>query len=352
MKTKPLYLIYLQTILFSIFLLITSYFNRFAIDDFHFIGELQTTSFTNIYKHLYFDWHGRWASNFLLIGFLKFNTFPFFLALYNIFSISLLYLGIVRLFNSLNHFYQLNFNKKTILLYGIIAISVLFFCTINASDVWMWYTSSIVYLWSTIALFWGTTIFFKHKKTFIDFAILIISAIYIGGSNEPLTIFIIISLLILLLKKRKKTISVISLFFTLSAFLINYLSPGTLHRDEITPSLSFIDLMLYTGYGSIKFLLFSIYKTFIPALFIAVNFYLLGQKLGKPIFQNFKPLPELIKSLIIIGVTIFLNQIIVIYALGGLAPDRSSITSSIIIAIILIRYLFLLGNYHQKNILR
>ncbi|NQX98319.1 MAG: hypothetical protein HRT73_10640, partial [Flavobacteriales bacterium] len=132
-------------------------------------------------------------------------------------------------------------------------------------------------------------------------------------------------------------------------FLINYLSPGTLHRDEITPSLSFIDLMLYTGYGSIKFLLFSIYKTFIPALFIAVNFYLLGEKLSKPIFQNFKPLPELIKSLIIIGITIFLNQIIVIYALGGLAPDRSSITSSIIIAIILIRYLFLLGNYHQKK---
>jgi len=347
-KLMSKYLPLIQALLFASFLLTTFFFNRFAVDDYHFIGELRTSSFSEIYYHLYIDWHGRWTSNFLLLFFLLFNKVSFFLLAYNILSIGLLYYGIIRLFSSLNKAYKLNFDLSTRLIYSGIFLSVLFFCTISPNDTWLWYTSSIVYLWSTIAFFFGINIFFKNKRKFYDFLVLAISSVYIGGSNEPLTFFIIIALLFLLVKKKQTTISTIGLVFIGTAFLFNYFSPGTLHRDEITPNLGFIDLILYTGYSSVKYLLFSIGKTFIPALFLGIPFYLLGKKTTN-IGIKFNPIKELILSNIIIIAVVILNQLIVVYALGGMSPDRSGIASSIIISAIGVRYLFLLGSHHHEN---
>lgn len=348
MKIKSTYLLGFQAILFVIFLLITFFFNRFATDDYHFIGELRTISFKEIYLDLYFNWHGRWTSNFLLVLFLKFNQAPLFLMLYNTLSLGLLYIGVVRVLKAVNTFYNINIERKAVLTFGVIFISVLFFCTISANDSWLWYTSSIVYLWSTIAFFFGLSTFFKEKKKFLDYLILILSTIYIGGSNEPLTFIILLLLLFLILKKHETIISSLSIIVLISAFLINYLSPGTLHRNQMTPDLSFVNLILYTGYSSIKFLLFSIHTTFIPALFLSIPFYLLGKKSSFSI-AVFHPIKELIKSIVLIISVVVINQFIVIYALGGLSPDRSAITSTIVITITMIRYLFLMGTRHKNK---
>lgn len=349
MKIRSSYLITLQAILFILFLLVTFFFNRFAADDYYFIGELRTTPFNEIYSNLYYNWNGRWTFNFLALLFLKLNHLSFFLPLYNFISVGILYTGLFRLINSLNGYYQLNLTKKNVFTYAAITLSILFFCTMSASDTWLWYTSSIAYLWSTSALFWGVSIFFTKQKRLSDYILYGLSAIYIGGSTEPLTLFIILALLLFIIKTKKNAISSIGIGIITVSFSINYLSPGTLFRDEITPSLGFVDFILYTGYGSIKFLLFSIHKTFIPALFLGLPVYFLGTKTKFYLAVNFNPLTSLFKSLMLILSIVVLNQLIVIYALGSLPPDRSTITSSIAIAIILIRYLFLLGMYHPKK---
>lgn len=349
MKIKSSYLITLQATLFILFLLTTFFFNRFASDDYYFIGELKTKSFNEIYSNLYFNWNGRWTFNFLVLAFLKLNRFSFFLPLYNFISIGFLYTGIFRLTNSLNDYYQLHLTKNNVFTYAAITLSILFFCTISANDTWIWYTSSVAYLWSTSAFFWGSTIFFIKQKRFTDYLLLGLSAIYIGGSTEPLTLLTILALLFYISKTKKIIIPSISIGIISGSFLINYFSPGTLYRDDITPSLNFIDLTLYTGYGSIKFLFFSIYKTFIPALFLGIPIYLLGKKTKTSLGNNFTPLTALYKNLILILSIVVLNQLIVIHVLGSLPPDRSTITSSIAITMILIRYLFLLGAYHQKK---
>lgn len=349
MKFKSAYLISIQAILFVIFLLVTFFFNRFANDDYQLIGILRESSFQDIYSRLYFEWHGRWTSNFFLVTLIQLNKIPFFLLAYNILSVGLLYLGIFRLSKSISAFYQLNLKKKTLLIYSIVFLSILFFCTISANDIWLWYTSSVVYLWSTIAFFFGINLFVSRQRGFLDYIIFGISVIYIGGSNEPLTFFSVLILLFLILKKKETFISGLGIVLICGAFLINYLSPGTLHRDEITPSLSFIDLLLYSSYGSVKFLLFSIHKTFIPALLLGIPFYLLGKKSTSSISKNFKPTQQLIQSIILVLVAVIINQLIVVYALGGLAPDRSTTVSTIFISILLVLYLFLLGNHHQAK---
>lgn len=350
MKEKLLYLINIQALLFIVFLVLTSYFNRFAVDDYHFIGQLKATSFNEIYSHLYNQWHGRWTSNFLLLFFLKLNQLPFFLMIFNLLSFGLLYVGIVRLFKSINEFYKMQFQNKTILINAVIFVGVLFFCTVTPNETWFWYTSSVVYFWSTIAFFFAFSLFFTKEKKWFNYLIFVISTIYIGGANEPLTFFIIISLLLLVLKKKEVFISGLGLILVVSAFLINYLSDGTTHRDLITPNLSVINLVLYTGYSTLKFLFFSIHQTFIPTLFLGIPFYWLGKKINSlNLIENFRPLKAFFWSVSLIIVTIIINQLLIVFALGGLSPDRAGIASSIVIAIILVRYLFLLGNYHQQK---
>ncbi len=343
LKSKPNYLITAQAILFLGFLLLTFLFNRFAADDYFFIGELKTKSFIEIYQHLYFEWHGRWTSNFLLISFIQLHKLPFFLFFFNCLSVGCLYFGILRLLSSVSIFYKIQLPKKLISIYSGIALSVLFFCTVSPSDSWIWYTSSIVYLWSTTAFLFSIPIIFRERKSSADYILFVIGLIYIGGANEPLTALVIGFLCLLILKKKERNISVIGLVLIGTSFLINYLSPGTLNREEITPSLGSLDLILYTGYGSLKFLFFSIYKTFIPALLFALPFYFLGKNSQAMPF-NFNPKKELLKGILMIGIVVVLNQLLVVYTLGGLAPDRSTITSSVIIAMVIIRYLFLLGN--------
>ena len=347
-KIKSTHLILLQAVLFVIFLLVTSWFNRFTADDYHFIGELNSKSFQEIYAQLYFHWHGRWSSNFLLLAFLELRNIPHFLFVYFIFSYSFLLLGISSLLKQINNKIQLQLTQKQIVLYSFITIGVLFFCTINPNETWFWYTSSVVYFWSIIAFFFGASSFIKTKKTILDYLIILICLLYIGGSNEPLTAFIGLILFYQTIRKKKKLVAILSLIVLSTAFLINYLSKGTLNRDEITPSLGILDWILYIGFGSIKHLFFSIYKAYLPVILFALPFYYLGKQSDFKTV-NFNPKKQLLYSLLGAVVLVVLNQLIVITALGGLSPDRAMIGSSVFIMMLFIRYAFLLGN-HQKEL--
>jgi hypothetical protein len=347
-KIKLTQLILLQAVLFAIFLVATSWFNRFVADDYYFIGEMNTKSFKEIYEHLYFKWHGRWSSNFFLLLFLELRNIPYFLFMYFLFSYSLLFVGVKRFVRELFAEHHLHLKNKQLTLFSIIAIGVLFFCTINPNETWFWYTSSVVYFWSVIAFFFAAASYFKIKKNAFDYFIYSIALLYIGGSNEPLTFFLIIAFFVMFIKKLRITFNIIGLALLTSAFLANYLSSGTLHRDEITPGLGIIDLILYTGYGSLKYLFINIYRTFIPALFFAIPFYWLGKNTAFK-SSSFKPFKQLMYSVLGICLIVIANQFIVIYALGGLSPDRACTASSIGIALLIIRFLFLLGVFYQNK---
>jgi len=348
MKTKTTYLIGLQAIIFAVFLLIIFFFNRFAIDDYYFIGKLRERSIQSIYSDLYINSHGRWSFNFLVLAFLKLNTTPYFLFLYNLISCSFLYWGICKLLSSIQNLLKLKIEKESIILYAVIFLSVFFFCTVSPNDSWFWYTSSVNYLWSTIAFFFALSFLLKAQKSILENIFFIVCLVYMGGSNEPLAIISLLGLSYSFFKKMFIRDSIIGIIILSVSLAINYFSSGTTTRDALTPNLGLIDLILYTGYGSLKFVFFSIYKTFIPALFAALPFFILGKKINLKEFQ-FNPIKQLYQSIGLITLIIILNQLIVIYVLGGLAPDRSTITSSIIISLIMVRYFFLLGSYHSER---
>lgn len=349
MSNKTSYLITIQAILFILFLISCFFFNRFAVDDYYFIGKINEQSFKEIYQHLYFNWHGRWTSNFLLLFFIQFYKLPFFLLLFNLLSTCLLYLGIFNLAKTIQYKLNLKQSKTQLIIYSTVFLSILFFCTVNPNETWFWFTGSVVYLWSIIAAIFAIQLYLKQELKWFHYLIFNVSLIYIGGANEPLVMLFIIGFSFSIIKKYNSKLALLGISCILLSFLVNYLSSGTIHRDEITPSLNLLDLFLYSGYGTIKFLFLDFYSTFLIALILSIPFYMLGRQFkGK--FSWFKPIKHLIISIVVIGIFAFCNNLIGIYALGGLLPDRALISTSLVIAFIITVYLFLLGGAeYNKN---
>lgn len=348
MNNTATYLIKIQAILFVVFLCSCFYFNRFAVDDFYFIGEIKNSSFLETYKHLHFKWHGRWTSNFALLSFIQFYNAPYFLQLFNLLSFFMLFMVCFQLLKAISSCYELELSKPNLFVYSSIFLSIFFFSTQSPNETWFWYTGSVVYLWSIIAILGALKIFFISNPKFSSYFIYFIGLIYIGGANEPLVLFSTIPLLWLIVKDIKRKVAFAGLLLLILSFLINYLSQGTINRDEITPSLGFIDLILYSGYGTVDFLFFEFNRTFKNGLILAIPIYILGKSFkGK--FEWFKPIKHLIMAVLLIGLVCFLNTMIVVFALGSLAPDRALISSSLFIAIIITAYLFLLGSYSKSN---
>lgn len=349
MKIKTSHLILLQGLLMLVFLLITAWFNRFSADDYLFIGELSTNSFPEIYHKLFFTWNGRWTYNLSILFFLKYYQIPHFLFGFNVLSFSLLLWSVYLVFNQFNLLYKTDFNRKEVLTFSLIFCGVFFFFTHLTGQSWFWISASLAYLWSCIFFMFGWSSYLKLQPHLWDYLMVIVAGLYIGGSNEVLAILTILLIANSLFTSKHSAIKWISLLAVLTSFLINYFSPGTTFRDGLTPNLPFVDLMLYVGYGSIKYLILDGYKTILPAIVFAFPFYVLGATTTTNFSTKFSLKQELIKTGLFIAFVVVFNQFIVIYALGGLAPDRSTITSSLLGSLALVRFMFLFGNANKES---
>jgi len=349
MKIKTSHLILLQGLLMLLFLLITAWFNRFSADDYLFIGELSTNSFSEIYHKLFYTWNGRWTYNFSILLFLKYYQIPHFLVVFNVLSFSLLLWSVYLVFNQFNLLYKTDFNRKETLTFSLIFCGVFFFFTHLTGQSWFWISASLAYLWSCIFFMSGLNSFIKQQPHFWNYLMVVVSGLYIGGSNEVLAILTILLISYSLFIRKHSTIKWISLFAVLISFSINYFSPGTAFRDGLTPNLPFVDLMLYVGYGSIKYLILDGYKTILPAIVFALPFYVLGATTTTNFSTKFSLKQELIKTGLFIAFVVVVNQFIVIYALGGLAPDRSTIASSLLGSLALVRFMFFFGNANKTS---
>ncbi|MGE0560321.1 MAG: DUF6056 family protein [Flavobacteriales bacterium] len=349
MQIKTTYLIFLQGLLMMFFLLVTSWFNRFSADDYLFIGELSNHSFPEIYQKLYLTWNGRWAYNFTILFFLQFYDTPHFLFFFNVLSIALLLGSIYALFYQLNKQFKTDFENKEILNYTLIFCGVFFFYTHLTGQSWFWISAALAYLWSSIFFLWGLSAFIKKQTDVWDYIIVTISGCYIGGSNEILSIITILLIVFSIRVKENYGIKMLSLVTLFVSFATNYFSIGTAIRDGLTPNLPFTDLILYVGYGSFKYIFLDGYKTILPAIVFALPFFYLGKTVGINFHRKYKLKKELVNTVLFVVAVVVVNQFVVIYALGGLAPDRSTITTSLLGSLAIVRFMFLCGNQFKKS---
>lgn len=348
MKIKTSHLILVQGILLVVFLFVTAWFNRFSADDYLFIGELRNFSFAEIYQKLYLTWNGRWTYNFAILFFIKFSEYKYFLFAFNGLSFLLLFYSIYLVLNVLNKKHETNLNFKTVLLYTIVFSGVFFFFTHFTGQSWFWISASLAYLWSCIFFLFGLSSWLKPIHRFFDYLVIIICCLYIGGSNEVLALLTILFLFVSFFFKGNTLLKAVTLTVMLGSIGVNYFSVGTTFRNNLTPNLPFVDLVLYVGYGTVKYVFIDFYKTILPAIIFGFPFFILGTKSSVQLYKNFNVKTELFKTLVFVFLVVIINQFIVIYSLGGLAPERSTITSSLFGSFALVRFLFLYGNHLKK----
>lgn len=333
-----------QTLLWGFFFVSTAYFNRFAADDFYFINEIKAKSSYDIFYHLQYEWHGRFASNFLLSWLIQWLDTSWSLMVFNITCIALLFLAMLRLSIIISRRYLTSAQPIGWLI--LTSVSVFFFISFSVNDVWFWLTGAMVYFTSAIALFFLVGSLINPDKKIVDFILIFICSLFIGGSNETMTIIILLFLGYFFFykhySKSDKIAIVISAAILISGFAVIYFSTGTAYRDKITPSLNAMDVVLYTGYATVKTLFFQFHKTFLPALILALPLIFLRIKIKDK--ERFNPIKEFIFSSILIGGVVFINHLIAVIPLGALSPERITTVSSVLILILLLRYLILLGN--------
>ncbi|HLU85188.1 MAG TPA: DUF6056 family protein, partial [Vicingaceae bacterium] len=261
-----------QTLLWGFFFVSTAYFNRFAADDFYFINEIKAKSSYDIFYHLQYEWHGRFASNFLLSWLIQWLDTSWSLMVFNITCIALLFLAMLRLSIIISRRYLTSAQPIGWLI--LTSVSVFFFISFSVNDVWFWLTGAMVYFTSAIALFFLVGSLINPDKKIVDFILIFICSLFIGGSNETMTIIILLFLGYFFFykhySKSDKIAIVISAAILISGFAVIYFSTGTAYRDKITPSLNAMDVVLYTGYATVKTLFFQFHKTFLPALILAL----------------------------------------------------------------------------------
>lgn len=330
----------------------TIFYTRFSADDFFFVSEVRIKSWTSIFNYLQNDWHTRFSSNFVLTFLLQWSEKKYFLPFYFLGVFSLLFASIFRFLKYATLLYVVKLSNLNIVLLSINTIGMFFFCTFSVNDVWFWFTSSTGYFVSSIAFILGGSSFFKPTFSFIDYFLIVLSAFFISGSNEPM---ILISILLLgyaffkTQSSEKKKMMFLAIIILMAGFLVIYLSAGTAKRDGITPSLSIKNNLLFAGYGTAKTLLHGVYKHFLPTLILSTPYLILGKQYNSKNFKRIDLIKELPKIIAFIGILIFVNQLIVIIPLGDFPPDRALIVSSILILIVIIRYFYKFGVLLPNN---
>lgn len=299
----------------------TAYFTCFAADDYYFIYLNNTSSFCEAYKHITFEWHGRWIYNALMLILIKFHSFSFMLFVYFSSSFVLLFLSLKHLFKGINTKLNTSFNTNQ---FSFITLCILFFSTSNTNESWFWLTASVNYVLSLICFIYLIGYHLNNSSTaIIKYLLSIICIAYISANNEPLFV-ISIALLVFKLFKHFNYKQLVLMLVAIGCFALNLLSSGSQHRFSITPEISLINIVLYTVYGTLKTLILSNPLHNILAIFFAIPFYIYGYKKQPKI--SFK---YLLNSLYILLIISLLNHLITTIALGGLGPDRAFLITAL-----------------------
>jgi hypothetical protein len=313
--------------IFILFFLILTKYNFPSADDFCNTNLSKKNGIIEMTKWWYFNWSGRYFSNFLA------SANPLILGnliLYNIVPIALVFVTIILIY----YFFNLILvnNKIDKLLLTSITYILILFNKPTISEGYFWYTSSITYEFANLMLIFLAIVIIKYNelKDVKYFFIAIITIFIIVGSNETSMLLIDFFLIIysinnFKLKSSKNILIICSLIFSL--FVI--LAPGNEIRSsyfELKNDLkkSTIQSIVFIRDNLVNWILF-------PTLIITTVSLFIKFKV-KIILNNFMYL-FLLLAIMFIG--IFPG----FWAMGLIAPDRSINVIHFIFTIIYIIFL-------------
>lgn len=242
--------------------------NRLAIDDFHFLSNVNELGVIAGTIAEYNGWSSRWLSvllnHFILYLNEKSNVA---LPAFGILSLTLFVLVVFFTLKNLSslsstsrisHFSKNGIlsDNRSVINYSVFLVSILFVSTIKIDETWFWLCASTTYLWSNMMFILGAACLVYKKKSFAITLISCICFLYVGGSSGPLALICLLLLLILSilsftkhfpLKENRELIlrrAALCFFMCLFSFLVLYLAKGNRIREQFFEDISI-------GYGFI-----------------------------------------------------------------------------------------------------
>jgi len=333
-------LISISGIIFFVFYMIYSCFNRFAADDYYYIYNINKIGVWGNMLNDYFSWSGRWTVNLLWsLLYLNFNI-NWVLPLATTLLFTIFYISIVLVLKKIviRFFPDHSLLKYPPQLLAIIFVQFVFFVSSGKGEIWFWPASFFTYLLSVSCFLTGYSLLFSGKKlSFIFSAIIIMCFVYAGGASESYTLnyFIIIVVSAMLIIKSPKIFSLASreiifkrlIFFTtfmLISFIISVISPGDSTRMKALPEPTVFKGLLF----SMKTLYHLVFLKFLPnihyfILFI-ISWFFVGTSLnrsekGKTFYSFTKKFFVSLTILVIITAIMIFPSC---YTLSDIVPDR------------------------------
>ncbi|MBL7890302.1 MAG: hypothetical protein JNL24_12155 [Bacteroidia bacterium] len=349
-------LLYLCFLLFAILFIFLSAHSRLATDDYYFIADSQKHGLLEQVGFQYMNWTGRYTATLAMSIFynlwgldqLPYTALP-------LISILLLFLGAFLLTDKLSLQFSLQLELKERFIITCCFVMLLFFLSYDIGESWFWYCGYSSYLWSIIALIWGTYFLLHKQKQVLRGTLATFCFIYIGAASELYAVIIglIYTLFIIRIIRSKNTNLSLphkwKLYSTYTffgiAFLAMLLAPGNYLRDQLFPEHSFFGSLVITTKSLIKLFLVFLPSKLPYLLALGVPLLLIGMKIGKrkAAIGSFRSSAK--KTSIFTAIILLLFFWLTAFVMMETGPARVLFFVSFIISIYIGSLFFLLGYY-------
>ncbi len=297
--------------------------------------------------HFYNGWNTRWASYLLQCSFYQFWTITSTPLYYNLTTLLFMVVCCFKLIQSFfKQIVKIIIHPLHLLKFGILLFGGLIIATYQIDDTWFWVSGSTMYGWNLGCGMLLISILLNDFK-WHQIPLLILFGLFIGGAAEPFAVGSILYLLIIIIYqfKVKRTISSRLMITCLSiaiSFGIAFAGNGHAVRSSLLPSLSLPEILLRTGYFSLKLILWHSPIRLLGVILLFMPFYNLGfqnqleSKMEWKLFRNEKVIPCLLMWISWLGI----HCLIITKLMGNYGPPRAWSSISLLSAL-LIAYLML-----------
>lgn len=337
--------------LFLLLFFIVSYYNRLAADDLYYMGNYREVGVWGCMQKLYFNYSGRWLAYLLTGWVVSLNKFKGYQFVFNVFTlvclIAILHLLIHKL---IVEKLKLRLSNTRALLFALLLTGNFFFTSYSIGETWFWLVTVCIYLWSIIMCLYLLYALMDEKIKSAYVVLILISALFIGGSSESYALVVIFMLATYLFlvrtrfgkylpfqlpESRNRNIKIgMALALILLAFTITMLAPGNKVRYGALPNATGAKLIVVQLKSFIKIIFIRTPLKLPYLILFSFPWFILGRCITEaerteglvPFLQAHK------KYFLLVLALIFIFLIPTSFIMVELGPDRSLSQISFFIA--------------------
>jgi len=335
------YMLFIFNVLFLIYVLSIGFYNRLSLDDYYFNGAMREYGFLSPFTYWYTNWQGRFGPQLLINTVLKF--YHVFGSMF-FYTVALTTAFIWAIYALLRSFVKEKFSMIELLNFSILVFSALLLTTFEFNSFY-WLNVSAMYFGGVLFTFWGVVLLRKERSRIVDTVLTSLCFLFVGSSSEHVgllaSLFLGIVILIHLLRLKfnlrefftdpantKLTVALISCGI---ALLIMIAAPGNKIRmtgfQQVTdPSQIFsitADSTVHLLYH--LFLRLPYIICYIP-LFVLAGVWMRNKNIH---FPRVNPVWGA-HSLLLFVLLVYIANLPVTYAVGGVGPMRSYVFVNVI----------------------